>query len=302
MKIDRLLALTIYLLNHGKTSASKLAEKFEVSQRTIMRDMDTLNQAGIPIQSTIGIDGGFQIMDTFVMEKQIASQNDYDFIVTALKGLSSAYTDKNIEKTLSKMELFIDKKHQPVRVDFSIASENPIINERLHLLEKAITQKKMVQFQYTNSKDEQKQILVEPVGVEFKWYSWYLVGYYEKHQDYCKFKIIRMQDLIITGLTNTIKHEKTDINLEKKHMRQTITIKFYGESKVKIRCKEYLNGEITKEYENGDFEFSFTVPEDETYWYGVILSLGSNIRILEPQRLIERILQTCNRLIEEYGG
>lgn len=302
MKIDRLLALTIYLLNHGKTSASKLAEIFEVSQRTIMRDMDALNQAGIPIQSTIGIAGGFQIMNTFVMDKQLASQNDYGFIVTALKGLSSAYANKDIEQTLRKMELFTDKQHQPVRVDFSIASENPIMNERIQLLEKAIRQKKMVQFQYTNGQDEQKQILIEPVGVEFKWYSWYLIGYYEKYQDYCKFKIIRMQDLIITDLTNTITHERTSIDLENKHMRQKITIKLYGESKVKVRCIEYLNGEITKEYENGDFEFCFTVPEDETYWYGVILSLGSNIRILEPQRLIQRILQTCSSLIEEYGG
>lgn len=73
MKIDRLMAITIYLLNHGKTSAGKLAEQFEVSPRTIMWDIDTLGQAGIPIQSTCGAEGGYQIMDTYVMEKQVAS-------------------------------------------------------------------------------------------------------------------------------------------------------------------------------------------------------------------------------------
>lgn len=96
MKIDRLMAIAIYLLNHGKTSAQKLAEEFEVSTRTIMRDMDTLDQAGIPIQSSYGADGGYQIIDTYVMEKQLANNRDYAFIVTALKGLASAYTERNV--------------------------------------------------------------------------------------------------------------------------------------------------------------------------------------------------------------
>ncbi len=74
------MAITNYLLNHGKTSAQKLAEVFEASPRTIMRDMDTLNQAGIPIQSFYGVEGGYQIIDTFVMEKQLATGNDIRII------------------------------------------------------------------------------------------------------------------------------------------------------------------------------------------------------------------------------
>lgn len=128
MKIDRLMAITIYLLNQGKTSAQKLAKEFEVSARTIMRDMDALDQAGIPIQSTYGVDGGYQIVDTYVMEKQVANRSDYDFIVTALKGLASAYTNKNMEKTLNKMNSLVDNKISPISVDFGTAHENKMIN------------------------------------------------------------------------------------------------------------------------------------------------------------------------------
>lgn len=302
MKTDRLLALTIYLMNHGKTSASKLAKEYEVSSRTIMRDMDTLDRAGIPICSTPGINGGFGIMENYVLDKQVVSQNDFDYIVTALKGLLSAYTNKDVEQSLNKMELLSNNKQAPVQVDFSVASEDSSINEKIHILEQAINQNKKVQFLYRNGQDEEKQFIVEPVGVEFKWYSWYLTGYYEKHQANCKFKLIRMQDLIITNMIDTGKKEDLNVDLEQKDERKRITVKLYGKSKVKIRCREYLNGKITKEYENGDFEFSFTVPENETYWYGVILSLGSKIKIIEPKQLIERILQTCNSLLEEYGG
>ncbi|MDR0270515.1 HTH domain-containing protein [Paenibacillus sp.] len=76
MKIDRLLGITIFLLNRGKVSARILADKFEVSHRTIQRDIDVLNRAGIPIVSTYGSDGGYEILDSFKMERQVAGGSD----------------------------------------------------------------------------------------------------------------------------------------------------------------------------------------------------------------------------------
>ncbi|BBF43291.1 transcriptional regulator, DeoR family [Lachnospiraceae bacterium KM106-2] len=300
MKIDRLMALTIYLLNHGKTSAQKLAEEFEVSTRTIMRDMDTLGQAGIPIQSTYGADGGFQIVDNFVMDRQLADQKDYASILAALKGLASAYTNKNINQTIEKMNLVDDHREIPVRVDLSVGRENQEINETIHRLEEAVKQRRVVRFQYTNNADEVKQIEAEPVCVIYKWFNWYLVGYYEKYKDYCMFKLVRMEQLTVTDSTYTKEHVYDENLVEHNDTKKNIEIKLYGKAKIKSKCKEYLNGAIVKEYENGDFEFHFTVPEQETYWYGVILSFGNLIRILEPQSVIERILRTCNEIGEEY--
>ena len=75
MKIDRLMAIVVYLLNNGRTSAQKLAEEFEVSSRTIMRDLESLDQAGIPIQSFYGVEGGYQIMDDFVLDRKSTRLN-----------------------------------------------------------------------------------------------------------------------------------------------------------------------------------------------------------------------------------
>lgn len=300
MKIDRLMAITIYLLNHGKTSAQKLAEHFEVSPRTIMRDIDTLGQAGIPIRSTCGAEGGYEILDTYVMEKQPASRADYEFIVTALKSLASAYTNNGIKNTLAKMEFLTGTKPQIVSVDFGAAGENQEINARIRLLEEAIRQKKQVRFTYTNQADETKERLVEPAGLIYKWYGWYLVGYYEKYQDYCMFKLIRMEHIVITDRDCMREHSSWETHIGEKSAEKLIAVRLLGKQKVKAKCREYLNGAVTKEYENGDFEYCFTVPEGETFWYGFLLSLGNSVRILEPASLIERMLQTCNMLIKEY--
>lgn len=301
MKIDRLMAVTIYLLNHGKTSAQKLAEHFEVSPRTIMRDMEALGQAGIPIVSTCGAEGGYEILDTYVMEKQAANHEDFHFIVAALKSLAGAYANKGIERTLDKVAALADVPPGIVSVDFSVAGEKREINAAVQLLERAIRQKKQVQFTYTNQQDETKERLVEPAGLIYKWYGWYLIGYYEKYQTYCMFKLVRMEQIVITDLDCTKEHSSWEEHIGEKNAEKLITVRLLGKQKVKAKCKEYLNGEMIKEYENGDFEYCFTVPEGETFWYGFLLSLGSDVRILEPTRLVERMLKTCNMFIEEYS-
>ena len=169
MKIDRLMGITIYLLRHGRTSAKKLSREFEVSVRTIMRDMDTLCQAGIPIQSTCGVEGGFEILDTYVMEKQMADGRDYEFILTALKGLASAYEDKNIQKTIDKIGLLSGGTEHPLDLDLSVVQENSESNEKIRLLEEAVRKRQIVSFLYTNNANEEKEQQTEPVGVIYKW-------------------------------------------------------------------------------------------------------------------------------------
>lgn len=300
MKIDRLISIIVYLLNHGRTSAQKLAEEFEVSSRTIMRDLESLNQAGIPIQSFCGVEGGYQIMDSFVLEKQVATSDEYDWIVTALKGMASAYANKSLKQALAKVQSISRTKITAVSMDLGAASEDDRTNEQLTLLEDAIREKCMVRFSYTNSHDEVKDIQVEPVCLQYKWYNWYLIGYYEKYQDYCIFKLVRMDNLQTTDIKFTKAHQLSDFKT-KDGRDDIVHIKLYGNAVIKTKCREYLNGRITREFENGDFEFSFSVPEHETFWYGVVLSFGNKARIIEPQEIKERIIKTCKEIQMEYG-
>lgn len=299
MKIDRLMGIVIYLLNNGRTSAQKLAEEFEVSPRTIMRDLDSLDQAGIPIQSFYGAEGGYQIMDSFILEKQVATSHEYDWILTSLKGMASAYASKGLEQTLAKVKIFNHTENTSVSVDLSVAREEGKINAQLKVLEDAIVKKHIVRFSYTNSHDEIKQIQAEPVCLQYKWYNWYLIAYCEKYHDYCMFKLVRMDSLQVTDIKNTKIHNLSDLKMRENN-ENIVHIKLYGKAIAKAKCREYLNGRITMEFENGDFEFCFSVPEHETFWYGVILSLGNNVKIIEPQEIKERIIRTCKEILLEY--
>lgn len=299
MKIDRLMGIVVYLLNNGRTSSQKLADEFEVSSRTIMRDLESLDQAGIPIQSFYGVEGGYQIMEDFVLEKQVATNHEYDWIVAALKGLATAYTNKSLEQTLAKIKSIYNVEGNTVSVDFGVANEDDKINKQLILLEDAIEKKCVVRFSYTNSHDEVKEIQVEPVQLQYKWYNWYLIGYYEKYQDYCMFKLVRMDNLQVTEKRYTKIHNLSDIK-QKDSSDNIVHIKLYGKALIKSKCREYLNGRITKEFDNGDFEFCFSAPEHETFWYGVILSFGNKAKIIEPQEVKERIIETCKEIQMQY--
>ncbi len=109
MKIDRLYAIMIYLLNHGKTSASELARHFEVSARTIQRDIDVLCLSGVPIAATTGINGGYELTDTFQMAKHTATQADYTHILTALRGMATATKNQKVSMTMEKISALTEK-------------------------------------------------------------------------------------------------------------------------------------------------------------------------------------------------
>lgn len=302
MKIDRLVAIMNYLLRHGKTSAQRLAEEFEVSPRTIARDMESLGQAGIPIQSAFGADGGYSIVDTCVIDKKIMNREDYNHIIKGLYALLSVYADKGVVQTMDKVGSLYGNKDCPVQLDFSVANEKHEINERVRILENAIREQRKVSFWYTNNENETRQLQVEPVRLEFKWYNWYLTAYYSKHQDYCMFKLVRMEGVVVLDEKNAVDHTLQEIVIQDR--RDVITVRLRGNAKIKSKCREYLNGEIIREYENGDFEYCFSVPENEIYWYGVILSFGNNVTILEPRSAISRILAICDevkKIYERYG-
>ena len=114
------------------------------------------------------------------------------------------------------------------------------------------------------------------------------------------FKLVRMDNLQVTAVKFTQNHKLSDYK-GKGREDAFVNVKLYGKAVIKKKCREYLNGRITQEFENGDFECSFCVPEHETFWYGVVLSFGNKARIIEPQEIKERIIKTCKEIQMEYG-
>lgn len=305
MKIDRLLSITIYLLNHKKTSGRSLAERYNVSYRTILRDIDTLCMAGIPIVSTSGIDGGYEILDTFKMEHQIAGENDYKYIISALQGFYSAYNNEEVDTVIEKMKSVSGKSSSNIMLDFGVLQEHDKINNKIKILDDAIKRKKVVSLNYVNSKDDCGLYDVEPVSVIYKWYNWYLLCFYMDKKQYRIFKLQRMKDIIVTDKMAGREHN-TEEALKKwenqPDKRKYINVKLLCKANVKEKCLEYIKGNIKEELGNGDVIIEFTVPEGEFFWYGAILALGENVKILKPQSLKDKVCNTCRAILKLYDN
>lgn len=301
MKIERLYAITIYLLNHGRTSASELAKHFEVSVRTIQRDIDSLCISGIPVIAVAGAAGGYEIAEQFKIDKQFATSDDYSYILTALQGLVTATDDSKAKSTLEKIAHISKKTDNGVILDFSVLREGDEMV--LQTLQSAIKEKRVVRFQYTNNNGETRIHKVEPVAVIYRWYAWYLLAYSSVKKDYRTYKLVRMCNVEITDIDFGREHESAEIILEKAgktDTRQYITVRIKCKETVKTRAMEYLNGKIVEEYTNGDILMEFTVPEKEQFWFGTVLSLGDQAEVLEPQEIRERLLEAAQEIISLY--
>lgn len=126
MKIDRMLGMMMYLLNRDTVSARELADRFEVSVRTVQRDMEALGLAGIPVASELGIRGGYRIMESYKLNRQLFSHEEYLQLIVGLQGLFSAYASRQVEDTLEKLLSIapVDKDAEPrLKLDLSVLRE-----------------------------------------------------------------------------------------------------------------------------------------------------------------------------------
>lgn len=304
MKIDRLLGITIHLLNHKKTSASVLADRFEVSVRTIQRDIESICLAGIPVVSTFGVDGGYEIMNTFQMQRQVGKENDYLQIITALQGYVSALDDGHADSVLEKMQTLAPAGKPNVVLDFSIAKEQTFICDRLSLLKTAIDGQKKVTFQYTNAENQTRTHEVEPVYTIYKWYAWYVVAYRKDKDDYAMYKLIRMDDLAVTGSAFSKAHDTQrvfDYVENRPDDRPYMHIEFLCGPAAKTMCIEYLKATIERENEDGTTLMCANVVQSEHFWYGTLLSMGCSIKVLHPQSLIDKIRKSSQDLLKLYS-
>jgi len=277
----------MYLLNRETVSASKLAERFEVSKRTIQRDIDVLNQAGIPIISTYGVEGGYEIMDGFKLIKQIADVEDYLNIIVALKGLSSAIDSRKTNETLEKALTTIKGYEQRVFINLSSARENSFVSACLSVINKAIDNRTLLQIDYTNTTGDRTERIVEPLALSYQWYSWYLFAYCTVKKDYRLFKLTRISNCEIVEGNFSKEHGNIEAlmkNLSAQHQKTHLNVRLLCKNEVQHQVMEYLSDNVVEERENGDFIIVMNVPL-ERMWFSLLMGFGKQVEVLEPESL-----------------
>lgn len=304
MKTDRLLSIVIYLLNHDAVSAAKLAEKFEVSKRTILRDIEQISLAGIPIKSVTGVNGGYSILEGYKLDRRLVTAGDQTSIVTALKGFLSAYDGKRYNDILEKISSIVPKEQkQTVFYDFGASGENNEIQIKLKALEKAIDNKNSIQICYVNAQGGTSDRLIEPLALSYRWYAWYLLAYCTAKQDYRIFKLARISNLEPTKTMFSKDHGDPSTLLEQAFQggrEKEFEISLLCKSEVKVQVREYLGGTVEKIFDNGDIILHMLVLEDERMWFAMLLSFGDKVMVLAPEELKIRITETAKRILSAY--
>ncbi|MCL2285348.1 MAG: YafY family transcriptional regulator [Firmicutes bacterium] len=305
MKTHRLLSIVIHLLNHDTATAAQLARRFEVSKRTILRDMEQLSMAGIPIQSLPGVNGGYSIMEGYKLKGQLITPEEQASIITALKGFTSARHSKKYDEVLEKISSLLTKpQKQHIFLDFGASGENDELQQKLKFMENAIINKTALHISYVNALGVASGRLVEPVALNYRWYAWYLLAFCTVKQEYRIFKAARISRLKPTGTPFSREHKHPDILLEKTFdngKRSGLTVALLCKSCIEVQIREYLSGNITETFENGDFIMEIYVMEDERMWFAMLLSFGNMVEVLVPAGLKARLVETAKNILSLYS-
>lgn len=295
MKNDRLFGIIYLLLLHSQMTAKELADYFEVSTRTIYRDIDVLSEMNIPIYMTQGKNGGIGLLENYQINKALLTSQEQDEILFSLQGIQELHATTN--HTYDKLKsLFLKDEESWFEVDFSIWGSSSQHEEMFHLLRKAIIDLKVIRFTYFNSKAQQTQRKVEPLKLCFQYNAWYLSAYDQEKQDYRFFKIMRMKNLEILSET----FERTiPPQLKTKETYSKVNLVLQINQTMAYRVYDEFDDSCIEQLENGDFLVSVEMPLND-FIYGYILSYGENIKVIEPSFIKEQIKEKLQKSLNSY--
>ncbi len=298
MEQSRLFKIVYHLLEKGKSTAPELAKKFEVSIRTIYRDLDTISAAGVPIYATQGRGGGIFIMSDFVLNKSLLSEQEKEQILMALQGISATEYNQTDELLIKLGGLFQSKVTNWIEVDFSEWYKNTPNYNVFNLIKNAIFNQNMITFSYFAQEGNYSNRTVEPIKLIFKNKDWYLYGFCLLRNDFRFFKLTRIKDLEISSDT-FIREVKSSHEIETVIKNKNfIHAKLKFSPKVAFRVYDEFTDNVSKDNQ-GNLYVNIDLPDNETL-FSYILSFGDNVEILEPDYLRHSMKEKLALMLEKY--
>ena len=321
MRADRLLSMLLLLQANRRITAQKLAEKLEVSERTIYRDLEALSAAGVPVYAERGPGGGCALLGDY--RTTLTGLNEADVRTLLLSGvprpLADLGLDKALEVALLKLVAALPSARRPdaeearQRLHLDAAGWNtPAIDETPHLrlLQEAIWQERKVRLHYRTRSRIVNERLVEPLGLVAKTNVWYLVC--RTGGEMRVYRVSRMQSV---ALTDDPFERPADFDLAaywadwcagfRATLGQYPTVLRLAPEAIPILSHFFGEGAHALIDEGG--------PPDAAGWVivrpifetleaacGTALSLGIWVEVLEPAELRERIVSQAAAIVAFY--
>ena len=300
MKIDRLIGVLSVLLQEEKTTAPELAERFEVSRRTINRDIEDLCKAGIPIRTVQGTGGGISIMDGYRMDRTILTSKDMQMILAGLRSLDSvsgsSYYGQLMEKIQAGSSEFISGKDS-ILIDLSSWYRESLA-PKIETIQDGIENRHMLTFRYYAPSGESDRT-VEPYYLVFRWSSWYLWAWCCDRKDYRLFKLNRMVHVRKKDTVFVCREAALPDLSDEKIFPGGIKVKALFEADQKWRLVEEFGPACFTEYGDGRLLFTadYTDMESLVTW---LMTFGDKVEVLEPKEARNEIARMANKMAMIY--
>jgi len=296
VRLDRLLGITLELMAKKRVTAAELAEKFEVSVRTVYRDIELINQAGIPIVSYNGADGGYELADGYFVTRQHFSVDDLSVIYSLLKAMEGAMGGvfSSAMRKLSSLhpKLARDEGREAVVLGISVQE-----GERRHLQEMygAVRQRRVVRMTYTDSANKTSERFVEPMNLLWSKGAWYVEAYCRMKRAMRYFRVSRIERLEVTEESFVPREPLKEAEREE---TPGIRVHLRFDLSVRTRVLEQFPGEC--EY-LGDCIEVRTIFYRKEYALTVIASYGTKVEIISPDDLRDEIIVHLDSIRQHHA-
>lgn len=302
MQIHRILGILLTLLENDKVTAPQLAEKFEVSRRTINRDLDQILMARIPIITTQGYDGGISLEKGYAIDKTLFTIDEIQAIFAGLGSIESVSKDNQwsylIDKlSLNKNSTFQD--HDKIRIDLS-SHYKDTLTSKIAFIKQAIEMKKCISFDYY-AKEQESHRVIEACLLVYTYSNWYVFGYCLTRKDFRYFKLNRLWHLAMSDIAcENRSMPSVDLHFDDFYTDEVkLVARFFKSVKYRL-IEEYGIDSFCEDEQGLLFEASFNSVETLLSW---VLSFGDAVAVLEPQEVrghLKRIASNMNELYEEH--
>ena len=296
MKDNRLFRILYYILEKEKVTANELADKFEVSVRTIYRDIDSISSVGVPIFTTQGKGGGIKIDNEYILNKSLFDANEKEQIIAALQGLEKTNKVYKSELITKLSALFKIKNSNWIEIDFTSWGSNNTYQDLFNALKTAIINKNIISFSYNSSKGEKINRKVKPIRLLFKEQDWYLYAFCLLRNDFRYFKLSRIKDLEVLAINYEDNFENIVLKREIKY-ENTVNIKLKFNKSVAFRVYDEFKAIV--EDKKGNLYVEMKIPNNYKL-YNYIFSFGANVEILEPKEIRNQFKNIIDKLAEKY--
>ena len=308
MKVDRLISIIMLLLDKKRIGAQEFADMFEVSPRTIYRDIDTINLAGIPVHAISGVGGGFEIMQKYKIDKTVFSAADLSAILTGLSGLSNMIRSDELVPALAKVKSFIpadrakdiELKTNQICIDLRPWMSNRNIQPYLEMIKTALQQCKLLSFEYIAHHGTKTTRVVEPYQLVLKSSLWYLYGYCRTRSDFRLFRLSRISNLQMQKDCFTLRaYQKPQLDFDdmKETLQTTIRIRIH--KSVMDRVLDYCTYDNFTPDGDDHWVVSFPFIEND-YNYDILFSFGNKCECLAPLRIRMEMKRRTKELAAIY--